>query len=369
MRFSPNSRVARVLFNEAFDMSRRAVGEVPFKTSSANDPHIQDLINDAAKKMGIAPAEIMAAMKNDIDKIEEFKKYSFVLYDTIARNAVETAAFKLIEHSKKASKIKFDIPIFMKLIKMVELEHEQFFPLRAPGEANYIFHIQPILVPDEKPEKAKFNDIETAAATPDGDFIFNREFMQKLIDWANIEGLQPKGKKYKCNGGPIPDQYAYIEFVIMHELLHYSYGDFSTGTRLSQYSRMVHNWAMDFRSNYMLVKNGYDQLPIGLFSDHINYDRQGRYDSMVKLVHDELKKLPDPLKDLFDKLSKMDDHPDSKSGDNDGDGAGNGDQPQYTPKVGEVVKNNTTGELGKITAINADGSVEIEPVQSPAGGA
>jgi hypothetical protein len=182
MRFFPKSHVARALFNEAFDMSRKAVGEIPFKSSSVNDPHIADLIKDAANKMGIPAAEIMAKLKKDIDKIEEFKKYSYVLYDTMAKNAVETAAFELIEHSKMASKVKFDIPTFMKLIKMVELEHEQFFPLRAPGEANYIFHIQPILVPDKKPDKAKFNGIETAAATPDGDFIFNREFMQKLID-------------------------------------------------------------------------------------------------------------------------------------------------------------------------------------------
>jgi len=122
---------------------------------------------------------------------------------------------------------------------------------------------------------------------------------------------------------------------------------------------------MDFRSNYMLVKNGYDQLPIGLFSDHINYDRQGRYDAMVKLVHDEMKKLPDPLKDLFNKLSQMDQHPDGGDGGDGQGGDGKGDQPNYVPKVGDTVKNNTTGELGRITAVNADGSVEVEAV--PAG--
>ena len=94
----------------------------------------------------------------------------------------------------------------------------------------------------------------------------------------------------------------------MHELLHYTYGDFAAGKRLGQYTPQEHNWASDFRSNYMLVKNGYDQLPIGLFSDHINYDRQHSYDAMVKLVHEELAKLPKPLQDKFKDMSDLDEH-------------------------------------------------------------
>lgn len=375
MRFSGNSTLARVLANEAFDMSRKELGEVPFKTSSFKDTHIRDLVREAAKKLGLKPAEIMSELQDKVKKIEEFKKYSPILYDTVAKNAVETAAFELVQHSSKSGKVKFDVPTFMKLVRMIELEHEQFFPLRAPGETNYIFSIDPILVPDDKPDKQKYNMVETAAATADGEFIFNRDFMQKLLDWAYLEGLVPRGKKYQSNGGPIPDAYAYIEFLIMHELLHYSYGDFSTGMRLGQYSQKVHNWAMDFRSNYMLVKNGYNQLPIGLFSDNINYDRQGRYDAMVKLVNDELAKLPNPLKDLFDKLSQMDKHPDqnqqgqhqqdkSQQGQKQDKNKDQGGSGSYTPNVGDVVKQNDTGALGRVTRVNPDGSVEVEPVQA-----
>jgi predicted metal-dependent peptidase len=332
--WKPLSRLAsKLLVREAFDIVRKKPGEVPFKRSTISDPHIREMVDRASAKTGIPTGELDAKINQTIARIEDFKKYSFVLYDTLAQNAVEKAAFDLIQHAEgtagfDAKRQMFDLPTFFKLIKMVELEHDQFFPLRAPGETNYIFHMDPIIVPNSDPKFKKFDGVRTAAATAKGEFIFNKPFMQKLIDFATIEQLHPQGKKYQSNGGPIPDAYSYIEFLIMHELLHYTYGDFAAGKRLSQYSHKVHNWASDFRSNYMLVKNGYDQLPIGLFSDHINYDRQGSYDSMVKLVHDELAKLPKDKQDEFKDLADLDDHePGEKSREEqEGDGPG-GDGP------------------------------------------
>ena len=380
MIFSSNSRLARALqardgslidrlgIYEALDMTRKAPGEVPFRTSSLADPHIQALIRDAAAKTGVSEADITKHLKGKIKEIEELKRYSPILYDTIAKDAVSQAAFDLVDVYMKgrASRVQFDIPMFMKLVKIIELEHDEFFPVRAPGELNYIYHIEPILVPTTAPELKKFNSINTAAATGEGDFIFNVPFMQKLMDWATVEGLKPKGLKYASNGGPIPDAYAYIEFVIMHELLHYSMGDFKTGKRLKQYDMSdVHNMAMDFRSNYVLVKSGYDQLPIGLFSDHINYDRQERYDDMAKLVYDELKKLPKPLQDAVKKVAKMDEHPKPSDGKDNKDGKK--DNKKSAIKVGDVVRHND-GSFGKVTSINADGSVDIDPIADPSNG-
>lgn len=379
MIFLPKTRIGRALtkgdtelmrkikINEAFDMTRKELGELPFRSSSLTDPHIIKLIKDAAAKTGEDPKAIWAMIKDKIKKIEEFKKYSPILYDTIARDAVSQAAFDLVEHATVDKPVKFDVPTFFKLIKMIELEHDQFFPLRAPGETNYIFHIDPILVPSSKPELQKFNSIGTAAATSDGDFIFNVPFMQKLMDWAVIEGVKPVGRKYISNGGDIPDAYAYIEFLIMHELLHYSFGDFSHGRRLKQYSPQIHNWATDFRSNYMLVKNGYNQLPIGLFSDHINYDRQLRYDDMIKLVDAELKKLPKDLQDVFQDMAEMDDHPqpqDQQGKQEQGKGKSKQDD---KINVGDIVKHND-GSFGKVKKVNADGSVEIDPIPAPTKG-
>lgn len=293
---------------EAYDITRAAPGKVPFKSSQLADPHIRDIVNAASAKTGVPAALIDAEMQDKIDKIEEMKKYSYLLYETAAKNAASSAAFDLIEHSREQNLPTFDPAIFHKLVEMIQLENEQFFPLRAPSDVDYVFDVNPILVPSNKAQFQKYNKIGTAAATAKGDFIFNVPFMQKLMDWATVEGLQPKGLKYESNGGPIPDCYAYIEFLIIHELLHYSYGDFNHGRRLPQYTPTEHNYASDFRSNYMLVKNGFEQLPIGLFSDHINADRQETYKDMVDLVHNELKKLPKPLQQTFKDIADMDDH-------------------------------------------------------------
>lgn len=306
------SRITRALL-EAYDIGRAELGKVPFKVSDIQDSHIQAVVEAASKKTGVPADQIAAKIKKEIADIEKMKQYSYLLYDTAAKNAAESAAFDLIAHVDNPNFTKFDPAIFFKLIDLVQLENDQFFPLRAPGEVNYVFDVNPILVPSNKKEFQKYNSIDTAAATAKGDFIFNRDFMQKLMDWAVMENLHPKGKKYESNGGPIPDNYAYIEFLIVHELLHYSYGDFTHGTRLSQYTPLEHNYASDFRSNYMLVKNGFDQLPIGLFSDHINADRQRSYQEMVDLVHNELKKLPKPLQQTFQDIAgRLDDHASSE---------------------------------------------------------
>lgn len=360
MTYSPKSKLARAL-SEAFDVRKVAVGQVPFKNTQIADAHIQQIINDASAKTGVPAVEIQKKMEAKIQKIEEMKQYSYLLYDTAARNAAQDAAFDLIEHSQKAHHTQFSPVTFMKLINMVQLEHHQFFPLRAPGETNYIFNVSPILLPSNKKEFAHWNDvISTAAATAKGQFLFNVPFMQKLMVFAEVEGLKPKGKKYVSNGGPIPDAYAYIEFLIIHELLHYTYGDFAQDKRFPQYSPKVHNYTSDFRSNYMLVKNGYDQLPMGLFSDHINYDRQGRYKDMIELVDSELKKLPKPLQDVFLDIANMDDHPQPPP-------PPPPPQPPQPPppprplQVGDIVREKKTGDFFKVTHISKEGKVDCEP--------
>ena len=332
-------------------------GQVGFRSSTLNDPHIRAIINAVSKKSGVPASNIEDKLKEKINKIEEIKKYSPLLYDITAKDAASQAAFELIEHVENPNFEKFYTLTFIKLINMIQSEHKQFFPLRQTGEFMYVSRFNPILVPGTNKDLAKFNSVKTAAASSKGEFIFNTEFMQKLMDWATMENLKPNGKKYKSNGGTIPDCYAYIEFLIIHELLHYAYGDFNYGKQMPEFSHQVHNMASDFRSNYMLVKSGYNQLPIGLFSDDINADRQDRYRDMAKLVHDELKKLPKNLQNLVPK--SPDEHP--SSGEDGGEGGSKPDKSKPLG-VGDYVKNKKTGEVGKITKVNSDGSFETEIV-------
>jgi hypothetical protein len=338
--------IKRSVWKEAFDISRRARGEIKFKTSSIRDPHILSVIAEVSKKTGVPPKEIVQHIQDKVSKLTEIQKYSPILYDIAVKNAVESAAFDLVADVDNQNFEKFNPLTFDSLIKLIRREHRQFFPVRQPGSHKYVYGFNPILVPTKNRDLSGYNSVSTAAATPRGEFIFNIEFMQKLMDWATIEHLVPQGKKYISNGGVIPDCYGYIEFLIVHELLHFSYGDFNYGKQMPEFSHQVHNMASDFRSNYMLIKNGYSQLPIGLYSDDVNSDRQESYREMAQLVHDELKKLPQNLQNLVPKPA--DDH---------------SSPPEPSPlEVGDLVKNKDTGEIGRITKINRDGSLETELV-------
>ena len=309
----------RQFIREAFVVKKKELGEVKFNTSALSDPHIQSILKDVSQSTGVPEAEITKGITDEMKKIEDLKQYSKKLYETIAKNEIESQAFKLISKSKKLSgRVKFDPTLFTQLLRRIKVEHKgQFFPLRNPHDDRAIYDVTPILVPDEdNPEYKKYNKIDTAAATGDGHFIFNTHFMQNLLDYAHAKGVHGKGKKYKSNGGDIPDEYAYLEFLILHELLHYSYGDFKQMKHYPQFSHKVHNWAEDFRSNYMLVKSGYVQLPMGLFSDHINYDRQGSMYEMLKTVQEELDKLPKQEREYVEgKLDDLTDEHEPADGD------------------------------------------------------
>ena len=295
---------------EAFDNKRRELGEVKFSETSLKDPHVVKILDQIVKDFGIPRKELEDGIQEKLDKFDEVAKKSPILYDTIRKNAIEQEVFDLMEkHHIGKDAPRFSVQIFSKLLRFIKAEHDQFFPLRNFIDSKYLYNPVIIMVPSNKKEYQKYNKIDTAAATPKGEFIFSIPFMQKLIDFAFIKDLKPKGKKYQSNGGQIPDIYAYIEFLIIHEFMHYTYADFHYQKTLKANPKII-NWIGDFRTNYLLVKSGLEQLPIGLFNDQINYDRQKSYKEMYDLVEAEFKKLnKDQQKQVGDALDGMgDDH-------------------------------------------------------------
>lgn len=346
---------------EAFDTKVKQKGQVPFRTSSVNDPHIVKIVQQVSTETGVPVADLMKEIQENIDKITEIGKYSPMLYDTLILNSAENAAFDLIFRSNKKVNLestKFDIKIFRELLKLINYENSAFFPLVAPGEVKRIYGIKPIFVPSNIEEYKPFNSVTTAAATQNGEFIFNYNFMNQLLYYGAAIDVQPLGKKYVANGGTIPNNYCYIEFLIIHELLHYAYGDFSSGRRFNQYSHVVHNWASDFRSNYLLVKSGYTQLPIGLFSDDLNFDRvqTNSYEKLVAVVDAEMKKLPRQLQAWVEVEFDVDNHGDPAAG------GQQGEEEEWEPEIGEIVIHNRQGTFGRIVKINPDGTYETTPV-------
>lgn len=313
------------ILNENFNYRKFDEGQISFTNSSLSDPHIQEILDFVSKESGIAVNILEAKAQHGLDGLKERAAIAPKLYTTIYQNGAESEAFNMLcaVDARPKGSPKFLIPVFNELREEIIADHmEGVWPLRGNIERRPLYtpgHYTPDneidfsdelvkkvmrdkikVVGDEgkKGDKPNPHDIAhrigTAAATPSGDFYFNVKFMQKLIDFAWFKKVKPNGLKYVCNGGKIPDEYCYIEFLIMHEYLHYMEEDFYYQHIIPGANPTLINWVGDFRSNYLLVKSGYEQLPMGLFSDHINFDRQPTYSEMYNEVKGEFAKFPPP---------------------------------------------------------------------------
>lgn len=325
-------------------------GEVKFLTTSEADEHIQKMASYIQKKLKAAGSDmtvhdimLRVLSSEQLQKLKQSAKISPILYETIALNALEQGFFDAMDKIEVDEAPRFSIVVFNRLKDIIKAQHREFFPLRNHVEQKYLKNDRWIFVPDAR-LPADLNSIGTAAATPQGWFIFNIPFMQKLLNFAHLKGIKPKNPAFKSNGGQIPDEYGYIEFLILHELMHFTHGDFYFQKKLNGNGKII-NYVGDYRTNYQLVKSGYEQLPIGLFSDHINYDRQGSYKEMYDLVKSELDKFKDKdreeMENMLDQLT--DDH--SQQGD-----PADHQPPGQEPKQ----KSSGDGELDDAAAAEAD---------------
>lgn len=315
-------KILKTLVNEAFASKIADKGTIKFSKTTLNDPHVKKVIDHVSKATGVPESKIIDDIKSEEKKYQDIEKKAPILYGTIVQNIIESECFKLLKkleaHQRIEGAPEFRASIFLQLVRLIKSEHDQFFPLRNFIDHKYLKNERIILIPSDKKEDAHLNSVDTAAATPKGEFAFNVKFMQELIDFAYIKGLKGKGKKWKSNGGTIPDEYVYIEFLIIHEFMHFTYADFHYH-KILKVSNKIINWVGDFRTNYLLVKSGYHQLPMGLFNDDINYDRQKSYKEMVDIVKKEFEKLnDDEQKKVSEKIDGMgDEHGDPSDGDGD----------------------------------------------------
>lgn len=335
----------------------RHVTERPLLKTSWSDPHVQKIVQHATKGDHALEQALHDALDKKIKEIECVAKVSPILYEAAIDNMIETVLFDKYWTRKQQFKIiqiksdavdkvadkdqdekgdkpdlkieidggkglevegapKFDPVVFSRLVSRIKNESRSFFPLRNMIDY-HVIHNPRIVISgndDEKVEK-RFGHISTAAATADGTFIFNKEFCQSLLNFAHVKGLKADGstrfgKKYKSNGGEFPDEWEYIEFLIRHEFMHYTYADFYYHKIIKESTPTLNNWIGDFRSNHLLVQQGFNQLPMGLFSSYVNFHRQSSYMEMFNLVKGEFDKLRDEckkeLEDVFDDL--MDHH-------------------------------------------------------------
>jgi len=298
-----------VLIEADFDIERKAEGQVRFPVSSMNDPFVKKTIMAIARHTGKSLQAVTAEIEEKMNEFSGIAEKSPILYETINKNAAEQQAFTQFwkEGVPVKDTPKFSNITFNKLVRRLRIEYDEFFPLRSYIDRRHL--INPIIKVLE-PGTAEAEKLSTAAATPGGVFLFNEQFMQQLMNYSKLKDVKPKGAKFKSNGGDFPDEYAYIEFVIMHEFMHYSNDDFYYQKIIPKANPKIINWVGDFRTNYLLTKSGFEALPMGLFNDKINYDRQREYVEMYRIVEEEFENLKSDeqraLEELLDQLS--DDH-------------------------------------------------------------
>ena len=271
---------------------KMAVGSVAPR-SKLTDPHIQAAIDYIVKNSGKTKQEIEQHLLDKDAEYKDLEGKSKILYSAIAANIHEQALRTLFREMKMPIPkgcAEFDPVTFSQLVRRVKAENPSFFPLRNFVDKKPLAAPRIVIVPSDDPKDKHFNDIETAAATPQGEFIFNKNCMQDDMNFFYTQGIKPKGKKYKSNGGPFPDEWAPVEFTILHEFYHYTHGDFHY-TRVLGGNPTIHNWAQDFRSNHDLIKAGHHPYAEGLYSDFVNYDVYDTYKEMYEAVKKEFEKL------------------------------------------------------------------------------
>lgn len=293
---------------------KMAVGSVAPR-SKLSDPHVQAAIDYIVKNSSKTKKEIEDHLADKDAQYKGLESKSKILYGAIAANIHEQALRTLYREMKMPVPkgcAEFDPVTFSQLIRRVKAENPSFFPLRNFADKKPLASPRIIIVPTSDPKDKHFNDITTAAVTPHGEFIFDKNCIQDDMNFFYTQGIKAKGKKYKSNGGPFPDEWAPVEFTIMHEFFHYTHGDFHYARVLGG-SPQIHNWAQDFRSNHDLIKAGHMPYSEGLYSDYVNYDVYGTYKEMYEAVLNEFKKLN---KDEQKKVEK------ALSGGDGGDGKG-----------------------------------------------
>lgn len=342
----PEDVIKRMLEGaDSVTVDNSASKEIKLLKTTLNDPHVKRIMDHVASgdqnKIKALEKEIEERMKS----LECVAQVSPVLYEAACDNIIESVLFdkfwarktkpdlmKELEtllggnphHVDKAPEVttapKFDTITFSRLVSKIKAESKSFFPLRNMIDFHTINNPSFKVVGtgiNERDEK-RFASIDTACATDDGTFVFNKHFCQGLLDFAHLKGIKANpgkfGKKYMSQGGEIPDEWEYIEFLIRHELMHYTYSDFHYRKIIKESTPTLINWVGDFRSNHRLVQQGFNQLPMGLFSSYVNFHKQGSYREMFDLVKGEFDKIKGKCKQNLEDSMQGDDHSEGGSG-------------------------------------------------------
>jgi len=286
-----------------------------FSIADLDTPFVKNVIRTISEQTGKTPSELKRLIQQSIDETSAKMKGSEKTSVVAKQNLVESVLFDLIKTMNiEVPGSAFDKDVFTKLFNYILVRNKSFLKIKDPItkrrlKLSIIYTPQPSFI--KQPDYV--TRVDTAAASPEGDLIFNTDFVEQLSKYALLKGVVPKGSIYESNGGSIPDHYAYLEFLIMHEIYHIVHADHFYGVKKKGMTHLAQNYLGDYVTNYNLVKAGYEQIPIGLFSKDFNYDVYDTMDAMQDAMIEEMK-LMSP-EDKKRNKEQMDDHMDKDHND------------------------------------------------------
>jgi len=314
-----------------------------FETHDMESDFVKDYISKIAELKEISVDELTETINEKLIETASKEKGPERLLKVSRQNAVESILFELAKGLDFNKTTKISLKLLKEMMKWIKVTNPAFFSLRDPVTGKRI-KINIFLTPSPKFIKQPkwMEQVTTAAATPSGEIIFNKDFCNQLINYAHLKGVTGIGGMYKSNGGPIPDEYSYIEFLTLHEIYHIVHADHFYQTQLGDFmfensekypnilrrngytekkgdlkkaikriEGQIQNFVGDYITNYELVKKGYAQIPIGLFAGEYNYDHfKSMLDIQKAVLEDlEISAEYDEFDELMEKLQdSMDDH-------------------------------------------------------------
>ena len=281
---------------------------VTFSTSTMSTPFVVNLINKISDTSGKSVATIKADVQFQSEiALEKMKDGPDRFYADARKNVIESILFSMIKEIDHTEK--FNVEEFKILFNYILVKNKNFLKIKDPMtgkrvKLNIMYTPMPSFV--KQPDWVK--NVDTASASPEGDIVFNINFINQLITYASYKEIKPKGSIYKSNGGLVSDNLAYIEFLILHEIYHIIHGDHFFQSKKEGMTPIVQNYLGDFISNANLVKAGYEQLPIGLYSSNYNYDNYTTMNDMQDDIIEDIESMTDVQKQNAD--DQMDHHMD-----------------------------------------------------------
>ncbi len=297
--------------------------------STEHNPFIRNTLANIAKENNLSIIELEEKLETYIEKFKkqhnkmlELAQKGNKIAEGNIQNYVESALFAMLEDMLKEgvieSKVVTDVSIFNKLVNYIRVINPAFKHLRDYKTKKYIRPII-VLVPSKAKVDPVLQSVTTAGALRNGQIAFNKDFATTLLNFAYYAREEGQRGYFESQGGQIPDYYAYIEFVIMHELLHILYGDHYHDKKTDGFTPNMQNILGDFIINYNLVKKGFAQLPMGLFSPYYNYDNP-EFKTMEELQKKFLEEWQEIRQEnAQNETQKTDEHFDENNQPNEGD--------------------------------------------------